>query len=203
MPIEPGAPGSPFRVSRMGYVRPGHLDERRNLGQSTNEGNGPMPLEPGAPAPLFILNDAERDQPHNLAEALQHGPVLISIYKSSCSASKTAFPFLETIHQAYPELTIWGIAQDSPNVTRSFIRRTGATFPILIDTDDYDISRAYDIVATPTIFLIEPSGTVVWQRMGFQKASMIELSAKIADILGTLPVDVAAGSDKVPAWVPG
>jgi peroxiredoxin len=162
-----------------------------------------LPLESGAPAPLFTLNDAKVGQPYRLAEALQRGPVLFGIYKSSCEASKTAFPFLEKIGQAYPELIVWGIAQDSPNVTRSFIRRTGVTFPMLIDDDDYAVSRAYDIVATPTLLLIDRSGAIVWQRMGFQKASIVELSARIAELLGVVPIDVLAGSDQVPAWVPG
>jgi peroxiredoxin len=162
-----------------------------------------LPLESGAPTPLFTLNDVEVDQPYRLAEALQRGPVLFGIYKSSCEASKTVFPFLEKIGQAYPELTVWGITQDSPNVTRSFIRRTGVTFPMLIDDDDYAVSRAYDIVATPTLLLIDRSGAIVWQRMGFQKASIVELSARIAELLGGVPIDVLAGSDQVPAWVPG
>jgi peroxiredoxin len=162
-----------------------------------------MPLEPGTSAPLFILNDAERDQPYALAEALERGPVLIGIYKSSCEASKTTFPFLEKIDQAFPGLTVWGIAQDSSNVTRSFARRTGVTFPMLIDSDDYEVSRAYEMVATPTLFLIDRSGTIVWQRMGFQKASMTELVAKIASLLNSPPVDILAGSEQVAAWVPG
>jgi peroxiredoxin len=160
-------------------------------------------LDVGSAAPGFTLNDAAEDRPHSLSEALQHGPLLIGIYKSSCEASKTAFPFLEKLRQAYPGLTIWGVAQDSPNVTRSFARRTGVTFPILIDDNDYAVSRAYAIVATPTLFLIDRSGSIIWQRMGFQKTSMSELNAVIADLLGVPPVDILAGSEAVPAWVPG
>jgi hypothetical protein len=59
------------------------------------------------------------------------------------------------------------------------------------------------MVATPTLFLIDRSGTIVWQRMGFQKASMTELVAKIASLLNSPPVDILAGSEQVAAWVPG
>ncbi len=164
-----------------------------------------MPVDTGTKAPTFALNDAENEEPHDLADALKRGPVLLGIYKSSCQASKTAFPFLEKIHQAYPdgELTVWGIAQDSPNVTRSFIRRVGVSFPILVDDNDYAVSRAYDIMATPTIYLIDRSGMVVWQGMGFQKPAMDELSAKVAELLGTTPLDLTSGTDDVPSWVPG
>ncbi|MDI3340237.1 MAG: TlpA disulfide reductase family protein [Sphaerobacter sp.] len=164
-----------------------------------------MPLEIGARAPEFTLPDAAEGRMHSLAEALRSGPVLIAIYKSSCQASKTAFPFLEKIYQRYPKdrLTVWGIAQDSPNVTRSFARRYGITFPLLIDQDDYATSRAYDILATPTIFLIHQDGEIVWQGMGFQKGAMADLSAQVAKLLDVPPEDITAGTDDVPPWVPG
>lgn len=164
-----------------------------------------MAVEPGAQAPLFTLGDAAQGDRYSLSEALQRGPVLIGIYKCSCGASKVSFPFLEKIYQAYPQdrLTVWGIAQDSPNVSCSFARRIGVTFPILIDEDDYATSRAYDIMATPTVFLIDPNGTVVWQAMGFQKPVMEDLSTRTAELLGLEPVAITGDSDGVPAWVPG
>jgi peroxiredoxin len=178
---------------------------RINLNRSNHESSDAdqLTIDVGATAPIFTLNDAVENLPHSLSEALQRGPLLIGIYKSSCEASKTTFPFLEKLHQAYPALTIWGVAQDSPNVTRSFTRRTGVTFPMLIDDNDYAVSRAYGIVATPTLFLIDESGIVIWQRMGFQKASMSELSTAIANLLGVPPVDILTGSEAVPVWVPG
>ncbi len=164
-----------------------------------------MPVEIGSNAPVFSLKDADDAQTYALNDALGRGPVLIGIYKSSCQASKTMFPFLEKIHNAYQndEITVWGIAQDSPNVTRSFARRTGVTFPMLIDDDDYAVSRAYDIIATPTIFLIDRDGTIVWQVMGFQKPAMDDLSAKVAELLGGTPLDLTSGTEDVPGWVPG
>lgn len=164
-----------------------------------------MPVETGAEAPQFTLMDAGGERMHSLAEALQQGPVLLGIYKCSCEASKTAFLFLEKIYRYYPSerLTVWGIAQDSSNVTRSFMRRTGVTFPVLIDTTDYATSRAYDIAATPSIFLIDQSGAIVWHGMGFQKPAVAELNAKLAEMLDMEPLDILANTEAVKAWVPG
>jgi hypothetical protein len=39
--------------------------------------------------------------------------------------------------------------------------------------------------------------------MGFQKASMSELSGMVADLLGVSSIDILAGSENAPAWVPG
>lgn len=163
-----------------------------------------MPVETGALAPKFTLPDAE-GVPHALADALGRGPAVVGIYKSSCQASKTMFPFLERVFQGYPQdrLTVWGISQDTPNVTKSFARRYGITFPILVDQDDYAVSRDYDIMATPTVFLIDREGAIVWQAMGFQKPAMDELSAKVAELLGVDPVDITSGTDDVSPWVPG
>jgi peroxiredoxin len=177
------------------------INFNRGDGEANDEDQSTIDV--GSRAPTFSLNDAAEDRSHSLSETLKHGPVLIGIYKSSCEASKTAFPFLEKLHQAYPALTVWGIAQDSPNVTRSFARRSGVTFPMLIDDDNYAVSRAYGIIATPSLFLIDRSGTIIWQRMGFQKASMSELSDVVADLLGVAPVDILAGSENAPVWVPG
>ena len=159
----------------------------------------------GDPAPPISLPDATEGTEYDLAEALKSGPALIGIYKSSCEASKTMFRMLEQIRQVYGDhgLTVWGVAQDSPNVSRSFIRRVGLTFPVLVEGDEYPVSREYAIDATPTVFLIDQSGNVVWQGMGFQRAAIEELSGKIAELLGTETVDVFEGIEDIPGWVPG
>ncbi|HET7037763.1 MAG TPA: TlpA disulfide reductase family protein [Thermomicrobiaceae bacterium] len=164
-----------------------------------------MAVEIGAVAPEFTLQDANENQGYSLTEALARGPVLLGIYKSSCQASKTAFPFLERISQVYPgeHFTVWGVSQDSANVTRSFARRYNITFPLLLDENDYQVSRAYDIQATPSLFLLNRDGQVVFQGMGFQKPAMNELSAAVAELLQADAVDITEGTDDVPGWVPG
>src|SRR5262245_61696264 len=117
------------------------------------------PIDTGNHAPALTdpIPDAD-GAPRSIAEALRGGPVLLGIYKSSCQASKTIFPILERLHQRDRDrgLTVFGISQDSPNVTRSFARRYGITFPLLIEGDDYPVSRAFDIFATPTVYLVRP-----------------------------------------------
>lgn len=164
-----------------------------------------MAVEIGAVAPTFTLRDAQEGQAFELSAALRRGPVLLGIYKSSCQASKTVFPFLEKISQVYSaeHLTVWGISQDTANVTRSFARRYGITFPLLVDENDYQVSRAYDIQATPSLFLLNRDGQVAFQGMGFQKPAMNELSAAVAELLQADAVDITEGTDDIPGWVPG
>lgn len=164
-----------------------------------------MALDHGGAASGFTLGDAAQAQRLSLTDALEHGPVVVSFYKTSCRASKVAFPFLERLRQAYPEerVAVWGISLDSPNVTSSFMRRYEITFPNLVDNDGYPIAQAYGVTETPTTFLIDQGGTIVWQSEGFEKSAMETLSAKVAYLLDLPAANVAANMDDIPDRVPG
>jgi peroxiredoxin len=165
------------------------------------------PIDTGETAPEFTeqLPDAD-GTPRDVAAALRDGPVLLGIYKSSCQASKTIFPVLERLHQRHAAdgLSVFGVAQDSPNVTRSFARRYGITFPLLIEGDDYPISRRFDIFATPTVFLIRQGGAVASSIMGFFRQQVNEFAGTVAAELGRSPEPVIAEDEAdVPLFVPG
>ena len=111
-----------------------------------------MTIEQGQQAPLPDQDFADAEgADHNLKGLLESGPLLLGIYKSSCASSKQMFPFLERLNERYAGdgLTVRGVAQDSANITRSFARRYGISFPMLLDEGDYPISRAFDIIGHP------------------------------------------------------
>ena len=166
-----------------------------------------MTIEQGqqAPLPNAEFSDAE-GQAHDLRRVAADGPLLLGIYKSSCASSKQMFPFLERLHERYAAdgLSVLGISQDSANITRSFARRYGITFPLLLEGDDYPVSRAFDIIATPTVFLIEPGGTVAYATMGFMKPALDTLADAVADALDKPhQVLVTPDDSDVPMFVPG
>ncbi len=102
-----------------------------------------------------LLNESFADADgaeHVLADSLEKGPVLLALYKSSCGASKAMMPVLNRFVDRYGPagLQVVGVAQDSPNVTRSFARRSGGLdYPILIEGDQYPLSEAFDISPLP------------------------------------------------------
>ena len=166
-----------------------------------------MTIEQGqlAPFPIAEFDDAE-GQAYDLSRIAANGPLLLGIYKSSCASSKQMFPFLERLNERHSVdgLTVLGISQDSANITRSFARRYGITFPLLLEGDDYPVSRAFDIMATPTVFLIEPSGTVAYATMGFMKPALDALGDTVADALGKPHQALVTADDSdVPMFVPG
>ena len=158
-----------------------------------------------APLPAAAFRDAEGAE-YDLRRLLEEGPLLLGLYKSSCASSKQMFPFLERIAQRHAgtALRVVGVSQDSPNITRSFARRYGITFPLLVEGGEYPISRAFDIMATPTVFLVDPEGSVVYTTMGFLKPGLDALGDAVADALGK-PREplVTSGDDQVPMFVPG
>src|SRR5262245_45415157 len=103
-----------------------------------------------APPLAQSFPDAEGNQ-HSVQAALETGPVLLGIYKSSCAASKVMLPMLQRIQASHGAdgLTTFGVAQDSPNITRSFARRFGLNIPLLIEGSAYPLSAGFDIRATP------------------------------------------------------
>ena len=160
-----------------------------------------MPIDVGTAVPPFTLFDAGGERAWSIEEAISDGPVVVGVYKSSCRASKIALPFLERLYQSYPQdkMTVWGIALDSPTVTSSFARRYDITLPILLDKEGYPTSQALDVSETPTIFLIDESGAIVWKTAGFEKSALTELSEAIAGLIGVPAVDITSGTDDVPS----
>ncbi len=164
-----------------------------------------MPIDTGATAPTFALPDAMAERSWSLPEALSSGPVVVGVYKSSCRASKLALPVLDKLYQSYPndDVAVWGVALDSPNVTTSFARRYELTLPLLIDGEGYPTAQALGVTETPTIFLIDRSGAVVWQTVGFDKSDLARLSEEIGRLIDLPPVDVTSSTDDDPPRVPG
>lgn len=137
---------------------------------------------------------------------LTNGPVVVGLYKSSCAASKAMMPLLNRLKDRYGDqgLSVIGVAQDSANVTRSFIRRTGVDYPVLIEGDEYPISRAFDIFATPTVYVIERDGKITYSTMGFFRQQVNDIGAAAAKAVGAEPGEIVGeNEDDIPRFVPG
>ena len=149
--------------------------------------------------------DTEGNQ-HAIQDALANGPVLLGLYKSSCAASKVMLPMLQRIQRAHEAdgLTTYGVAQDSPNITRSFARRYGLEIPLLVEGQEYPLSSGFDIRATPTVFLLRRDGSIAYSTMGFLRDQVAEIEAAVATELGVAPQQIVSpDEDDIPLFVPG
>jgi peroxiredoxin len=166
-------------------------------------------LQAGATIPDLTDADAYPDAAGNrrqIGSALARGPVVLGIYKSSCQASKVLFPFLERLHQRHAEswLTVLGVSQDSANITRSFARRYGITFPLLVEGPEHPLTRAFGVDFTPSVYLVRPDRTVAFAFEGFLRDQVNEFGEAVATELEIPAAPLIAESETdVPFFVPG
>ena len=158
----------------------------------------------GNPAPNFSLKSLD-GQESSLAGALKKGPVVLAFFKVSCPVCKFTFPFLERLYQRYKSdnFTFLGISQDNISASRDFAQDFSVTFPILIDDASYTVSNAYGLTMVPTVFLIEPDGTVKVSSMGFVKGDLESIADSLADRLNITRVPVFLKTESIPANKPG
>src|SRR5438105_2853891 len=153
-------------------------------------------VEPGQRAPEFQLKNLSGGTA-SLDQVLAKGPVLLAFFKISCPVCQLTAPYLERL-SAGESLQVIGISQDDDSSTKSFNQRFGVTFPTLLDPskEHYPASNAYGISAVPSLFLVEPGGTVAKSLSGFSKRDLEALGASAG-------VAVFRPEDKVPEWKPG
>src|SRR5258708_1318425 len=153
-------------------------------------------LATGSRAPEFRLPLLDGGD-ISLHELVTRGPVLLAFFKITCPVCQMTFPFLERLHAAGMP-AIYGISQNHPGDTREFKREFGVTFPILLDTEDsgFPVSNDYGIASVPTLFLIEPAGTVSFVSEGFSKKDIEWLGSRGG-------VSIFRQNDNVPAWKAG
>jgi peroxiredoxin len=154
------------------------------------------PLEAGAPAPEFRLPRLDGGET-SLAEIEAAGPALLAFFKISCPVCQLAFPFLERLHRP-GTLPVYGVSQNNAHDTREFAKRYGVTFPMLLDLESsgFPVSNAYGLTNVPTLYLIEPDGSIAQTIHGWNKQKMAALGA-------TSGVSVFRPEDNVPEWKAG
>ena len=153
-------------------------------------------LEAGARSPQFQLPRLEGGET-SLAEITAAGPALLAFFKISCPVCQLAFPFFERLHQP-GKLPVYGISQNNARDTRDFAKRYGVTFPILLDLEStgFPVSNAYGLTNVPTLFLVEPGGSIAQTIHGWDKKKLAALGA-------TNGVSVFRPEDNVPEWKAG
>ena len=151
-------------------------------------------LTKGSKALQFTLKDLE-GAPHSLKEILSSGPVLLALYKISCPVCQLTLPYLSCI--AAGALQIVAVSQDDTAATRKFQARFGV-LPTLLDREEegYPVSNAFGITHVPSLFLIEPDGTISLASEGFVKSDLESIGARAG-----LPL--FRQDETVPAWKAG
>jgi peroxiredoxin len=156
-------------------------------------------------APGFSLQALDGKE-YSLTTQIERGPVVAAFFKISCPVCQFTFPFLERLYKRYGGggVTFLAISQDDARATNKFAKEYGVTFPILLDDQDgYIVSNAYGLTNVPTIFLIEPDGTVKVSSMGFDKKDLENIAAQLAEGKKISLTPLFHADEVVPANKPG
>jgi hypothetical protein len=76
---------------------------------------------------------------------------------------------------------MFAVSQDDAAATREFNLEFGITMPTLLDLEKqgYPASNAYGLTNVPSLFLVEPNGSISWSLIGFHKKELEALGAKL------------------------
>jgi peroxiredoxin len=162
-------------------------------------------LQPGAKAPEFTLKSTGGTQ-FSLAGALSNGPVLLAFFKVSCPVCQYAFPFLERMHRGYrgKPVTVAGVSQNNLSDTERFRKEFEISFPALLDDPaKYAVSNAYGLTNVPTVFLIEPDGTIAATVVGWSRADMEAVNRRLAELVDVVQAPLFRADESVADWKAG
>jgi len=138
-------------------------------------------LVAGQRAPDFRLAGLDNGE-HTLVELLKTGPVFLAFFKVSCPTCQYTLPFLERIYRGGDGATrMFIVSQDDAEATREFNQEFRLTMPSLLDSarNGYPASNAYGLSHVPSMFLIQPDGTISWSLVGFHKKELEALGRKL------------------------
>ena len=160
----------------------------------------------GKIAPDFTLSTTD-GKTVNLHDLLKQGPVVLAFFKISCPVCQYAFPFYERLAQAHKAsgATFLGICQNSATDAKAFAREYGVTFPIAIDNEAnrYGVSNAYGLTNVPTLFYVASDGEIEVSSVGWLKADVDEVNAKLGALGEQKPQPIWRRGEDVPTFRAG
>ncbi len=161
-------------------------------------------IDAGNAAPRLSLKALD-GKTHSLESHLEHGPVVLAFFKTSCPVCQFTLPFLQRISERFAgsNVSVIGISQDDLRSTKDFNQEYGLNFPTLIDDAGYPASNAYGLTNVPTIFLIAPDGTVKVSCMGFDKAALETIAGELAQHQKVSAPALFRPDEIIPAYKPG
>lgn len=131
-------------------------------------------LEVGSIAPGFTVKDVE-GAPFRYEESKGKSPSLFVFWSIFCEPCRIEMPVVQKLYEKYKErgLNVLAVALDGEPLKNSivgFVKQEGYTFRILIDELDekemFKVADPYGVAGTPTIYIMDKAGKVVFARAG-------------------------------------
>ena len=158
----------------------------------------------GLPAPAFTLPVAAGGS-MTLPDPSARGLTLWIFYKNTCPTCRLVAPLLERLHRAVSGAggRVVGISQDGPDGALGFAQEMGLTFPILVDKEGYPVSVAYELLAVPTLYLVDAAGVIKASGAGFYKQRLDQMARDLAASWGAPAPVLYLEGESYPEMKPG
>lgn len=122
-------------------------------------------------------------------EALKGKHVLVTFWATDCDSCLKEIPTLLDLYSRYQSegLEIIGVSMyyDPPNHVIEFNKMRPLPYPITLDVEAKFANAFGGVKVTPTTFLLNASGEIVWQKVGLFEREEIE-SVLLPRLLGLL-----------------
>jgi peroxiredoxin len=110
-------------------------------------------------------------------EKLRGKPVVVTFWATDCASCLKEIPIWLDLYSRYHAqgLEIIGVAMyfDPPNHVIQFVKQRSLPYPITLDVNAKIANAFGDVKVTPTTFLLNPKGEIVWQKVGlFEQAEL-------------------------------
>lgn len=121
-------------------------------------------------------------------------PRLLVIFQTDCPTCRLIAPYLNKLARDGAPVT--GVSQDPEEATSEFVRQMDVRFPVDRDPG-FELSKRYQVVTVPTLYVLAEDGTVIREEPGFDKNALNQIAAMFGH------ADVATPYDGAPASKPG
>lgn len=150
-------------------------------------------LDTGDQAPSFSLRSLDGTT-SRFDSSAQTKLQLLVFFETDCPTCRLAIPYLNALSRELGAASeILGISQDGESPTRELVRQAPIEFPVMLDVD-LTVTKLYDPVAVPTLFLVGDQGYIIQTLIGFNKRALNE----IATALAGMPLIIAPQFDGAP-----
>ncbi len=143
----------------------------------------------GHRAPDFVLRDPD-GQPVELSRILGEHAVLLNFWATWCPPCREEMPTMERAYRDYKArgLTVLAVSIDAGSEAsvrakvKAFMKELKLTFPAVLDVEG-EVVRRYRLRGLPTTFLIDRTGMIRSEELGFRDWSDAAARRKLDALL--------------------